>query len=153
MTKLEGWKANCLSKAGRTVLIQSHLESLSAHTMQCFTLPLKTNTTLNNLARDFFWKKSNTQKGLPLISWDHICQPKSRGGLGLRKAEATKKAFQYKLAWKIFPNSLSCWVQTMQTKYLPTLHFWTIKSNPLTRQSRRVYCAARNCLPRVSFGR
>ena len=33
-TKLEGWKANCLSKAGRTVLIQSHLESLSAHIMQ-----------------------------------------------------------------------------------------------------------------------
>jgi len=26
--KLEGWKANCLSKAGRSVLIQSHLEAL-----------------------------------------------------------------------------------------------------------------------------
>jgi len=33
MTKLVGWKAQCLSKAGRTVLIQSHLESLPAHTM------------------------------------------------------------------------------------------------------------------------
>jgi len=32
-TKLEGWKANYLSEAGRTILIQSHLESLSAHTM------------------------------------------------------------------------------------------------------------------------
>jgi len=31
--KLEGWKTNGLSKAGRTVLIQSHLESLPAHTM------------------------------------------------------------------------------------------------------------------------
>jgi len=33
MTKLEGWKANCLSKAGRTLLIQSNLEALPAHTM------------------------------------------------------------------------------------------------------------------------
>ena len=31
MTKLVGWKANCLSKAGRAVLIQSHMESLPAH--------------------------------------------------------------------------------------------------------------------------
>jgi len=31
--KLEGWKANCLSKAGKLVLIQSPLEALPAHTM------------------------------------------------------------------------------------------------------------------------
>ena len=29
--KLVGWKANCLSKAGRIVLIQSHLEALPVH--------------------------------------------------------------------------------------------------------------------------
>jgi len=46
-TKLEGWKANCLSKAGRSILIQSHLESLSAHTMQCFELPSKTSNYLD----------------------------------------------------------------------------------------------------------
>ena len=34
--KLEGWKANCLSKAVRIVLIQSYLESLPAYTMQFF---------------------------------------------------------------------------------------------------------------------
>ena len=32
-TKLIGWKANCVSMAGRAVLIQSQLESLPAHTM------------------------------------------------------------------------------------------------------------------------
>ena len=35
-TKLEGWRANCLSKAGRAVIIQSHLEPLPEHTMQYF---------------------------------------------------------------------------------------------------------------------
>jgi len=34
--KMESWKANSLSKAGRTVLIQSNLESLPTHIMQCF---------------------------------------------------------------------------------------------------------------------
>jgi len=59
LNKLEGWKAHCFSKAGRTILIQSHLESLPAHTMQCFTLPHKISSTLDTLARDFFWKNSN----------------------------------------------------------------------------------------------
>jgi len=70
LTKLERWKANCLLKAGSTVLIQSHLESLPTHTMQCFSLSQKTSSMLNNLAKDFFGKKVDTQKGLPLILWD-----------------------------------------------------------------------------------
>jgi len=74
MTKLEGWKAKCFSKAGRTVLIQSHLESLPAHTMQCFSLPRKTTTGVNKIARDFFGEKSSTQHGIPTVSWDKSCR-------------------------------------------------------------------------------
>ena len=39
MSKLDHWKAKCFSKAGRVVLIQSNLEGLPSHTMQCFKLP------------------------------------------------------------------------------------------------------------------
>ena len=45
--RMEYWKANTLSKAGRTVLIQANLESLPTHTMQCFELPKKTTTMLD----------------------------------------------------------------------------------------------------------
>jgi len=54
MTKLAGWKTHYLSKVGRTVLIQSHLEALPAHTMQCFSLPQSISKGLNRHARDFF---------------------------------------------------------------------------------------------------
>ena len=53
--KLAGWKANSLSKAGRSILIQSHLESLPAHTMQYFQLPQSTSNHINKISRDFFW--------------------------------------------------------------------------------------------------
>jgi len=36
MSKLDNWKAKCFSKTGRAVLIQSNLEGLPSHTMQCF---------------------------------------------------------------------------------------------------------------------
>ena len=57
MTKLAGWKANCLSKAGRAVLIQSHLETLPAHTMQCFRLPSTISNNIDQVSREFFLEK------------------------------------------------------------------------------------------------
>ena len=57
MMKLVGWKANCLSKGGRAVLIQSHLESLPAHTMQCFQLPVAISNNIDRVSRDFFFGK------------------------------------------------------------------------------------------------
>jgi len=86
-SKLEGWKANSLSKAWRTILIQLHLESLPTHTMQCFQLLKSSTNHLDKLSREFLWKKSNTEKGLPLISWNKVYMLKDKGGLGLRKTE------------------------------------------------------------------
>ena len=53
-TRMESWKANTLSKAGRTVLIQANLESLPSHTMQCFESLKKTTTLLDRVNRNFF---------------------------------------------------------------------------------------------------
>ena len=56
--KLEDWKANYFSKAGRTMLIQSHLESLPAPTMQYFQVLSKMTNYLDKYNRHFFWKKN-----------------------------------------------------------------------------------------------
>jgi len=124
MTKLVGWKANCLSKAGRVVLIQSHLESLLAHTMQCFQLSSTISNNIDRVNRDFFWKKNNTDKGLPLVAWDKVCRPKKNGGLGLRKTAAVNQTFHCKLAWKILTNQDSMWVRIMREKYLAHQEFF-----------------------------
>ena len=105
--KLNGWKANCLSKAGRTILIQSHLESIPAHTVQCFHLPKHTTEQIDKTNWGFLWGKSNTEKGLSLTAWDKICMPKNKGGVGtvgLCYTDAVNKAFQCKLAWKMLTN-------------------------------------------------
>jgi len=122
-TKLDLWKANCLSKAGRMVLIQSHLESLPAHTMQCFELPKSTARTMDRVNRDFFWKRNSPNQGMPMVAWDSICSPKYAGGLGLRKTEAVNTAFQCKLAWRIMCNTHSLWVDVMRSKYLKHTSF------------------------------
>ena len=61
--KLVRWKANNLSKAGHVVLIQSTLEILPAHMMQCFKLPVNTATQLDCINREFFWQKIMSTEG------------------------------------------------------------------------------------------
>jgi len=125
---MEAWKANSLSKAGRVVLIQFSLESLPMHTMQCFQLPKKTTTLLDRVNRTFFWKKYGTEKGLPMVAWDKICQPKNLRGLGLRKTEAVNLAFQAKLAWKVLTGSDGLWSSVVKRKYLRSQCFLDTKS-------------------------
>ena len=82
-TKLSNWKMKCFSKAGRVVLIQSNLEALPVHAMQCYKLPGKISDQLDRINRDFFWKQSHSDKGMPLVAWDKVCQPKHLGPVSL----------------------------------------------------------------------
>ena len=115
-SKLQPWKTKHISKAGRVALIQANIESMPAHTMQCFQLPRATTKQIDKISRAFFWKNSRDSSGLPMVAWDKICRPKKSGGLGLRKLEAVNSAFLSKLTWKLF-HEQSLWVDQMRAKY------------------------------------
>jgi len=136
--KLQTWKTRHISKAGRIALIQANVESMPAHTMQCFQLPKATNIQIDELSRDFFWKKSVDNHGLPMISWDKVCRPKRAGGLGLRKLVAVNSAFLSKLTWKLFYGQ-SLWVEQMHAKYQLDENFFAIKPKVVDSWSRGVF--------------
>jgi len=127
-SKLDTWVSKCFSKAGRVVLIQSNLESLPTHTMQCYRLPSRITDHLDRINREFFWRTSSTAKGLPLVAWDKVCRPKQLGGLGIRKAAAVNTAFMAKLVWKFLTQPENLWVQQVRAKYGAPDHFF--KSRP-----------------------
>jgi len=129
-SKLDSWVSKCFSKAGRIVLIQSNLESLPTHTMQCYKLPSKITDQLDRIHRDFFWKNSSAAKGLPLVAWDKIYRPKKLGGLGLRKSVAVNTAFLAKLAWKVLTQPENLWVQQIRAKYGAPEHFFDTRPKP-----------------------
>ena len=83
---------------------------------------------LDRINRDFFWKNSNSDKGMPLVAWDKVCRPKQLGGLGLRKTAAVNTAFLAKLGWKILTQPENFWVQHIRAKYGPPEHFFTLRS-------------------------
>ncbi|XP_056695811.1 uncharacterized protein [Spinacia oleracea] len=145
-TRINAWHANYLSKAGRTILIQSNLEALPAYVCSSFLLPQKTCQNLDSAHRNFFWKQTFKSNSTPLISWDTICKPKSLGGLGLRRTRPLNKAFLAKLGWKILQDNNNLWTSIVRKKYLSNTSFFNCKPNPQQSQIWRDILKQRDIL-------
>ncbi|KAM6563161.1 hypothetical protein CsatB_023159 [Cannabis sativa] len=102
-SKLQGWKAKSLSKAGRATLIKSVGLSLPMYAMQTTNLSNRMVNRIDGLVRDFWWGFEKGNHGLHLKAWDKLCLPKSLGGLGFRKTREMNLAFLAK-CWVLCPK-------------------------------------------------
>lgn len=102
-TRINSWHANFLSKAGRGILIQANLEALPVYICSSVLLPKKTFSQLDSVHRNFLLEANDTVHPAlihPLIAWDKICQPKSKGGLGFGKTRPLNNTFISSLVGK-----------------------------------------------------
>ena len=103
--------------------------------MQSTLLPSGTCKGIEKLIRQFIWGHSDTRKGIILVRWSDLCQPRKHGGCGILNLEAQNRAFMSKLIYKIHSEPQALWVRVLATKYSLTLpednpshtqfsHFW-----------------------------
>ena len=105
--------------------------------MQSFLLPKSILVNLDKTYRIFFWNKDNTNNSPNLIGWDRVCKPKSAGGLGFRKAEATNHALQMKLLWRIIKDDNNLWVRLVRKCYIKNNNIFSIKASKSASWQRR----------------
>lgn len=98
--RLASWKSLSLALAGRLTLARSVLTSLPMTNMQTCDLPSGINQELDQIVRDFLWGSSTEARKMHHVSWRSICQPKDRGGLGLRSASDRNTVLLLKLGWR-----------------------------------------------------
>jgi hypothetical protein len=80
--KVHGWKGQGLSMEGKETLIKSVLQVVSTYTMGCFWLSERMCNSLTSIASGFWWGSAEGRRKVPWISWDRMCKPKNRGGMG-----------------------------------------------------------------------
>ncbi|CAN1149113.1 Putative ribonuclease H protein At1g65750 [Linum perenne] len=85
--------------------------------MQTSVLPSHICEKIDKKIRNFVWGSSDDCRKIHLVSWDTICKPKDRGGLGLRKTKELNLAYMMKLAFLFFKSPNDLWVQVLQQKY------------------------------------
>lgn len=123
--RLNSWKSNFLTHAGRLVLIKSVMDSLPVYAMGTIIFPSKVIRKLTAIAHNFFWGGKHDKKSMSYVAWDSVTTPKGMGGLGLRHLKEVNKALVMKTMWKLATGANMLWAHLMQAKYYPRGALWS----------------------------
>ncbi|ONK78423.1 uncharacterized protein A4U43_C02F18610 [Asparagus officinalis] len=115
--KFAGWKASCLSMAGRMTLIKSVMASMPIFTMHTDKLPVAICNVVERKQRAFMWGHDPDKRGFHPIGWNRICTPKQVGGLGIKKLSIMNEACLLKLSWRSLHETEGLWVKVLKAKY------------------------------------
>ncbi|XP_062080982.1 uncharacterized protein LOC133785782 [Humulus lupulus] len=115
---VQGWKANMLSKAGRSTLVQAVGSSLISYVAASRPMPCSLHESVDKALRSFWWGDTTNKRRMHTLSWGKLCMPKLSGGLGFRTSKTTNEAFMAKRAWEILVGKQGIWHDLIWAKYL-----------------------------------
>ena len=100
MTGLPPWKANLLTKAGRTVLVKAKLSAIPFHTALAISLSPWVVQCIDKRRHAFLWKGADSVSGGHcLLAWPKVCRPADLGGLGLPDLTIQGCALRMRWLW------------------------------------------------------
>ena len=116
--RIEAWQGRWLSKAARTVLINSSLSSLLLFVMSFYSLA---GTLHHEIARGkgrFCWAGEGEKQKYHMVRWTEICKPRDQGGLGIMSSNRMNIALLTMWLWRIANGKGGLWLRIIQQKYL-----------------------------------
>uniref|UniRef100_A0A803P1B2 Reverse transcriptase n=1 Tax=Cannabis sativa TaxID=3483 RepID=A0A803P1B2_CANSA len=115
-----------LSFARRAQLIHSVLLGIRNFWMSLFILPQKVTAPIYKSYRDFLCGMKGNRSKLHLSSWEKVCLPKNRGGLGFRKGRKWNEALIAKFLWAVSSKQDNLWVRWIHAIYIKDNNLWTM---------------------------
>ncbi|GMI92896.1 hypothetical protein HRI_002958900 [Hibiscus trionum] len=145
--RLQTWKINSLSFAGRITLVKSVLINLPMYYLSIFEMPAGVAARINRSISGFIWGQVD-KCAIHWIKWETLCQPKSKGGLGLIDIRLKNRAMLNKWLWRFGTDSYGYWRKLLENKYdyqsqslIPDIHtrrnfswVWKAITAPLSNQ-------------------
>jgi hypothetical protein len=109
-TKLAGWQGKLLNMGGRRELVKMVLDSLPTYLLTVIKPPKKFYKDFDKLRRRFLWAGSQQlQGGKCKVSWNWVCRPLNRGGLGVVDLERFGRALRLRWLWFNWKNLEKPW--------------------------------------------
>ncbi|XP_073153896.1 uncharacterized protein [Henckelia pumila] len=102
--KIQGWENKSFSTGAREVMIKAVLQSIPTYAMQCFRIPSTVCEDIERECANFWWGMESGKRRMHWQTWDFLCKPKVRGGLGFRKLVEFNRALLAKQLWRIIQN-------------------------------------------------
>ncbi|KAJ9691309.1 hypothetical protein PVL29_013479 [Vitis rotundifolia] len=107
--RLDGWQKAYLFFGGRITLIQSCLTHMPCYFLSLFKIPASVAAKIERMQRDFLWSGIGEGKRDHLVSWDVVCIPKAKGGLGIGKISLRNLALLGKWLWRYPREGTALW--------------------------------------------
>lgn len=97
LERIQSWKVNTLSQAGRAVLIKSILSAVLAHLMATALLQKSVLKRINAIQSAFWWGESLNKRKIHLCNWEVMKLHKHKGGWELGSRRATTELPSWRL--------------------------------------------------------
>lgn len=104
--------------AGCTILAKSVLEAIPNYYMQIapFFSHKKTLNKLENIIRDFVWKRTTNEHKINQNAWDRVTKPKNEGSFGLFNLTYRNQTYLIK-RWSEWKVGKTIWANLCRAKY------------------------------------
>ncbi|GAU32181.1 hypothetical protein TSUD_68520 [Trifolium subterraneum] len=106
-----------LSIGGRVTLINFVLSSLPLYCFSFYKAPVCVIKDLVSIQRNFLWGGGMESRKVCWVSWDRICQPKDKGGLGIKNLEHFNSSLLCKWKWRCLIDTNAPWKNLLNFRY------------------------------------
>ena len=103
--------------------------------LSLFKIPASVAAKIERLQRDFLWSGVGEGKRDHLVSWDAVCKPKTKGGLGFGKISVRNVALLGKWLWRYPREGSALCHQVILSIYGSHSNGWDV--NNIVRWSHR----------------
>lgn len=134
--KLTTIKANKLNHAGHLVYINSVLCSIPIYYMSIVLFSKRFIAKITSIIRKFWWagvQEENATSPFHFRSWDDMCKPKNKSGLGIRGIFKINQSLLINAAWNIATDKNPFLSSILKAKYYPHASFWTANKKNSTK--------------------
>lgn len=113
MKRLSTWQNKLLSFGGRYILISHVLQTMPVYLLSAMNPPAGVINQLHKIYAKFYRENTTGAKNKHWVSWEKMCFPKEKGGLGLKFLHDMSKALFVKLWWIFIISTSYLWSDFM----------------------------------------
>ena len=120
-------------------LINAVLKAIPIYFFSFFRVPSKIIVKLEAIQRRFLWGGGSEHRKIAWVNWKTVCQPKDKGGLGIKDIKIFNSALMAKWHWDLFHKQEELWAKVIkpQTSNLKQTKVRLVHGNPFLNNFQR----------------